>query len=289
MDLLQNYKKYLLDLGIKNINSRLSVAKNFIKYLNNRTITEKIINNFCTNSTRKSIIKYLLIANNIYLQNNDITESKYADITKFLQNNNFSENTIKTYKYRLEKFLDYIGTEDITESKIKEFLKYKKNNEQKNYAALLKMYFRYLNYDFNIEINNISTKNKKTGITESEIYKLIQYINKLDSRNYLDLNLKTCLIFALFSDLKITEFQKLNLGDIKIKENNIIKIKYNNKEKIILNTNLIFINHITELNNIFENKNLPLIRTISKRKMTSNTIHKKISKVLKELNIINKM
>jgi site-specific recombinase XerD len=294
---IENYKNYLLKNNKGNITTRLKVASNFVASLNNQPPNQQLIDNFCINPTRKSIIKHFLLANKLSLYNPDletpITFSRYTQITKFLEHKYMtscsSEITIKTYKGRLEKFLDfYDGT---INSDITEFLKHKKLTEQNNYNVLLNQFFKYLKIDIEqIQISKKMLNNKRTEtiknklLSREEINKILRYSESLDTSDFIEYNLKSIILFSVFTGSRVMELYKASMKDINIKENEILLHGKGGKVRTVtLQSNRLLSDHIKQHLKKYTDKDLPLIMNNSHLRMAKNTIQKKIKIVFRQL------
>lgn len=294
---IENYKNYLLKNNKGDITTRLKVASNFIASLNNQEPNQQLINSYCINATRKSIIKYFLIANNINLSDpqleTPITFSRYPQVTKFLEYKYMtscsSEITIKTYKGRLEKFLDFYN--GIVSTDITAFLKGKKLTEQNNYNVLLNQFFKYLKIEVEqIQISKKILNNKRTEtiknklLTREEINKILKYAEKLNVNDFIEYNLKSIILFSVFTGSRVMELYKASIKDINIKENEILLHGKGGKTRTVtLQSNKLLADHIKQHLKKYPDKDSALVMNNSHLRMAKNTIQKKIKIIFREL------
>ncbi|WP_304124159.1 site-specific tyrosine recombinase/integron integrase [Methanosphaera cuniculi] len=181
-------------------------------------------------------------------------EDLIEDFLLDLDIQNYSENTLETYKAILNGFNKFI---QIQKKKIKSekdilhvFKKYiqhlkKDNNVSANYLRLVTVIIRIFLKTSNISIYEEikvpkRTKSLPKSLNEQEVYNLLHVMddeydpNNLNYRNIIKLRNKLMLTLLYSTGLRISELLKLNINDIDF-ENHTIRVRgKGNKDRIVL-------------------------------------------------------
>ncbi|MBN2545214.1 MAG: tyrosine-type recombinase/integrase [Spirochaetes bacterium] len=150
------------------------------------------------------------------------------DFLKYLSNQNYSNKTIKDYKYILscfEKFLNekqIYNEKNVSETDFKEYIaKYKECNCHSFYyksVTIIKKYFRFLNKFNYILISPIEKyKNPKQVVKHHPVIDkndLSNFLNNLDENNPFEVRTRAMIELLYSSALRPSECLNLNISDI---------------------------------------------------------------------------
>jgi len=291
-----NYKNYLLSNNIGNITSRCKVASDFVNFLEGREPTQKLIDEFCINPTRKSIIKYFLLSNDITVQQleESTTISSYnKEIERFLRYKQTYactlDSTLKIYKKRLENLYDFLRGQEPTNELITYFISQKKTTEKVNYSNLFNQYFKFLKSDIEqIKISKKQLDNERFKVikdkilSREQIKKLLEYSEKLDIENFEEFNIKSIILYSVFLGTRVSELYNSDTSKIDLKGKIItLRGKGNKYRDVAIDTNKTLLEHVRIHLKLYKNK--PLILNRSHQRMAITTMQKKVKKIFEEL------
>jgi len=282
----------------------MKIASNFILFLGGSEPTSELVNRFTNNNkTKKSIIKYFLLANNISLKEKtiekDFTESIYPQITEFLKYKEFTsckQSTIKDYKTKLEKY--YEKYKELKEGYVIDFLKEEKLTVKATYLSLFKQYFSYHKKHLNIPIRKKDIKIARRASTkvkvlyEYELRKVEALIVKLDISDPDQYLLKTILILYMYTGCRVSELYNKMFSEIDFKSKEIWVVGKGNKPRpVSLETSPKLLKFLKEHRKKYakelEKKDLPIILNRNLQPVSISCIQKKVKKVFNELGFDN--
>lgn len=145
---------------------------------------------------------------------------RFKDIKELFKSLDLSDNTIKDYIYRLNKFKDFINDNGLSEDillKYKRFLKYSNfsTSTRNKYLITAKIFLNELKKNSQIKINTDiklfrqDKKHKRTGLNSEEVKKIIEHLHTTQ-----DTRLKALVSLLLYQGLRQIEIIRLNSEDL---------------------------------------------------------------------------
>lgn len=176
---------------------------------------------------KQNLLKYKISSSNALIQNKSSDLAQLPD--KIFLGLDLSKETIKDYKYRIGRFIDFVKLNGVNRNTLLEYKRMLNALEicvstKNKYFISAKIFLRelyrldYLEKDITININGFKQNHhhKRDGLTDEDISAIQEHCKNLEtnSQNY---RLKAIISLLLFQGLRQIEICRMNVEDIDFK------------------------------------------------------------------------
>ncbi|MBR1413844.1 MAG: tyrosine recombinase XerD [Bacilli bacterium] len=188
----------------------------------------------------------------------DSNQEKYLDYLKYERK--LSDNTIKSYRYNLEKFYLFLNKKDTIKASINDIKNFLYQHDitsrtKAHYLTVLNSYYNFLIDEELLKVNPCENISQPKLAKELPKYLTIEEVDRLLNINIetdVDFRNKTMLELLYATGMRVSELVSLKLSDIDYHEALVRVVGKGSKERIIP-LNDISINYLKEYVDIHRN------------------------------------